>query len=330
MTNDTTTLNGALRELGETIAANLTTQGVPSTYDEGLTTLAGKILDISSGSTVASISLTGSTSILSYADSDTLTLTATLLDSNSSGVSGQTVTFYNGSTSMGTTTTNSNGVATKTYSSTGAGDISFTASCSSISSETYVVEDCLYYDDCLTDKSNNFTINKQSSVTPVLTHDTDHYVVTSSSEPAMSIALPSVTSPIQFEADINAVTRVTNHNIGIMISNMNSRNVPGTGTNQGNAYEVFSYSSSKGFAKITNGTWSSVNRPSGVLSKNTWYHYTISIDGTSVTATITTGNSTVYSYTYTGSFSLTTLYPIIYLTAGSMEVHFKNLKVKPL
>lgn len=49
MVNDTTTLNGALSELGETMAANLTTQGVSSTASEGLTTLAGKILDIQGG-----------------------------------------------------------------------------------------------------------------------------------------------------------------------------------------------------------------------------------------------------------------------------------------
>ena len=49
MVNDTTTLNGALSQLGETMAANLTTQGVSSSANEGLTTLAGKILDIEGG-----------------------------------------------------------------------------------------------------------------------------------------------------------------------------------------------------------------------------------------------------------------------------------------
>ena len=49
MTNDTSTLNGALTELGQTMASNLTTQGVTSSASEGLTTLAGKILDIETG-----------------------------------------------------------------------------------------------------------------------------------------------------------------------------------------------------------------------------------------------------------------------------------------
>lgn len=95
--------------------------------------------------TVDSVTLTGTSQILSYADSDTLTLTATVYDNDSNPMSGQTVTFYKGSTSMGTATTNSNGIATKTYSSTGAGDVSFSAECGSISSETYAVEDCYAY-----------------------------------------------------------------------------------------------------------------------------------------------------------------------------------------
>lgn len=47
MVNDTTTLNGALSELGETMAANITTKGVTASASDGLTTLAGKILQIS-------------------------------------------------------------------------------------------------------------------------------------------------------------------------------------------------------------------------------------------------------------------------------------------
>ena len=48
MVNDTTTLNGSLAELGETLADNLTTKGVTASPNDGLTTLAGKILNISS------------------------------------------------------------------------------------------------------------------------------------------------------------------------------------------------------------------------------------------------------------------------------------------
>lgn len=50
MPNDTTTLNGALSQLGETMATNLTAKGVTANASDGLTTLAGKIANISQSS----------------------------------------------------------------------------------------------------------------------------------------------------------------------------------------------------------------------------------------------------------------------------------------
>lgn len=49
MPNDTTTLNGALQELGETLASNLESMGVSASASDGLTTLANAILDIEQG-----------------------------------------------------------------------------------------------------------------------------------------------------------------------------------------------------------------------------------------------------------------------------------------
>ena len=95
--------------------------------------------------TVDSVSLSADKSILSYADSQSATLSATVLDDNDDPMEGVTVTFYNGSSSMGTADTNSSGVATKTYASTGAGDLSFTASVGTISSETYSIIDAYKY-----------------------------------------------------------------------------------------------------------------------------------------------------------------------------------------
>ena len=144
MTNDTTTLNGALQELGELMADNLTQQGVTSSASEGLTTLANKILDIQGGGgTVASISVTSSAQIIMSGGTSTLTVTA--LDSNNTGVSGVSLDIYKGSTKVDTVTTGSGGAATYTYTGTGAGDTSFYATDGTIQSETYVIEDCLLY-----------------------------------------------------------------------------------------------------------------------------------------------------------------------------------------
>jgi len=49
ITNDTSTLNGALSELGETLASNITAKGVSASASDGLTTLANKVLQISGG-----------------------------------------------------------------------------------------------------------------------------------------------------------------------------------------------------------------------------------------------------------------------------------------
>lgn len=49
MTNDTTTLNGALAELGETMATNISAKGVTASASDGLTTLASKISQIQTG-----------------------------------------------------------------------------------------------------------------------------------------------------------------------------------------------------------------------------------------------------------------------------------------
>ena len=147
--NDTTTLNGALQELGETMADNLTTMGVPSTYDEGLTTLAQKILSIGPTPptpTPASIDLTGTKSILSYADSESCVLTATVLDSSDNPVSGATVELYKAGVLWDTLTTDSSGECSKTYTSAGVGDLTFCAKCNLLT-KTYAIQDCQYWND---------------------------------------------------------------------------------------------------------------------------------------------------------------------------------------
>lgn len=92
--------------------------------------------------TVSSVSLSGDKSVLSAYDSDTLVLSATVKDQNGNGMSGQSVVFKKGSTTLATKQTNSSGVASYTYESAGAGDVSFTASVGSLVSETYSIEDC--------------------------------------------------------------------------------------------------------------------------------------------------------------------------------------------
>ena len=108
----------------------------------------------------ATITVSSDKDVLSYSDEDTCTLTATVLDDNDEAIEGVTVEFWNGSTSMGTATTNSSGIATKTYASAGVGDVTFTASVGSLSSETYAIEDIYKYYDSVpkSDSTVNLTL----------------------------------------------------------------------------------------------------------------------------------------------------------------------------
>ena len=149
-----------------------------STYSTSTSSAVSVV--VSSSATVSSVSLTGTSNILSQYHNDTLTLTATALDSGGNGVTGQTVTFYKGSTSLGTATTNSNGVATKTYSSAGSGDVSFTAECSDITSSAYTVEDCLWFDAAVTGNTHSSDYSNFGSA-PTLTVTTDGMKISTSS-----------------------------------------------------------------------------------------------------------------------------------------------------
>lgn len=91
---------------------------------------------------IGNISLSSDKNILSYYDNDTATLSATVTSPSNEPVSGVTVEFFNGLTSMGTAITDSNGIATKTYDSTGAGDISFVVQVGMVDSSEYDIEDC--------------------------------------------------------------------------------------------------------------------------------------------------------------------------------------------
>lgn len=100
------------------------------------------------------LSLTADKSVLSYADSDSCTLTATY---DGSDVSGKSVVFKIGDTVLATETTDSEGIAEYEYSSQGVGDVTFTVECRSLQ-ETYELEDCIYFHDMTSADSSHWTI----------------------------------------------------------------------------------------------------------------------------------------------------------------------------
>ena len=140
MTNDINTLNGSLSELGETMADNLVSMGVvDASASDGLTTLAGRILDIEPSigglDLDTAVTISSSESSISLGSSIVLTskLTAsyddeTIVDVDLSGVlQNATLLFKNGNTTIGTAVTDVNGVATFTYTPPAIGTLSLKA-----------------------------------------------------------------------------------------------------------------------------------------------------------------------------------------------------------
>lgn len=107
----------------------------------------------------AELTITSDKNILSAYDNDSCTLTATLTE-NGAGVAGETVTFkvYKGNTlveNIGSDTTDSNGEASVSYSSQGAGDLSILVECMNLI-QTCIIEDCYRYDPASSDKTSSY------------------------------------------------------------------------------------------------------------------------------------------------------------------------------
>ena len=145
MTNDTNTLNGALQELGETMADNLQTMGVSDALaSDGLTTLANKILDIQTGGSCYHIEFSEA-SYTAIGGSATLEI---YLQENYAPKSGASVTVTGSDGSVYNGITNSQGIASVTVSNVSTAT-TFTASYSNVSDTcTVTVQTYLFYDAC--------------------------------------------------------------------------------------------------------------------------------------------------------------------------------------
>ena len=150
MTNDTSTLNGALQELGETMASNLQAKGVTASASDGLTTLAGKILTIPAGSCYH-IEFSED-SYTAVGGSATLEI---MLQENYAPKSGATVTVTGSDSSLYTGITDSNGLASVTVTNISA-ETTFTATYSNVSDTCTVTTQNIIFDDS-TEYTQTFT-----------------------------------------------------------------------------------------------------------------------------------------------------------------------------
>ena len=291
MTNDTSTLNGALTELGELMADNLVTMGVTdATASDGLTTLANRILDVPQGSCLT-LDLTSDKSILSYADTESATLTATVTN-NGTPKSGESVQFYIDDVAWGSpVTTNASGVATKTYNSSGVGDITVKAECRLLS-ETYDIEDCLFYTpseyEC-TPSNNYITISDLSDT-----------------------ALPSEFE-LSFDYKTNAEGRCGVFSKNNFTGNPNYAVFVGSGDGRNWYY---------GYRTTSTSVWG------GSGSPNSYNHYDIIRNGN--TFTYKRDGSTINSKSITFFDTYRYVIGIMLWGSTTQVSYAKNIKIKPL
>ena len=170
MTNDTSTLSGALLEMKDQLIYELGQKGVTASYSssDGLLGLIGKISEIQTGG--------GSCYHIefdqaSYSTTGSVTVSVTVLKNYSACV-GETVTFTSSTSTTTTATTDSTGVATATISFSGS--TTLTASIGGVSdTATITVSSYLFYDDCSSSSglSNYSLLTLRGSSSPTLTFD---------------------------------------------------------------------------------------------------------------------------------------------------------------
>ena len=275
------------------------------------------------------VSLTSDKSILSYADSESATLSAQLTDNGSPvSIDGVTVEFFKGSTSLGTADTNSSGVATKTYASAGSGDISVSAEVDDITSNSVSIEDCIRYDGATSDKTSNYSTTNLNS----LTFSTDHYEAyrslgTSPSSTYYSPIYVDDTLPSNFEMSVmyKASTNMNKEQTEFIISSTHPTTYSGA-TELG----IVVSDSRRGLFHRVSGsaTWYT---ESSTLSNNTWYTFYLKVEGTTVTAKILdSSDNTVYTSTQTISAVQNYKKWSIINGGNSRTLHWKELKIKTL
>lgn len=105
---------------------------------------------------IGSFTVSSSKDIISFADNESSTITATVLDNNDNPISNEFILFEVDGEYIDTFT-DENGEASIIYEAKGWGDVEITANCRGVS-ETYTIEDCLRFN-ALTSDDGLFTSN---------------------------------------------------------------------------------------------------------------------------------------------------------------------------
>lgn len=182
--------------------------------------------------------------------------------------------------------------------------------------ETYEVEDCIYYDNALSDNSSNYPKTSNLSIS----HSTDHYILTASANNQM-MELGSDYDNVRYEILMSGTSAFAR---GLYYSD--TQNYYGTNSLY-NIYQTDTYRYRIQMADISNGSWSAIKETSYTMTNNTYYRFIIEKNGTSITLKVETEDGTVIeTQTVTKSLNSTHIGTLMY----NGTAYVKDLKIKAL
>lgn len=328
MVNDVNTLNGALQELGETLAANLEEKGVSASASDGLTTLANKVLDIQTGGSCYHLALSDNT----ITTTGTFTITATL-QQNYEPLPNVVVSFTGGASTV-TATTDANGVATATVTFTTSGTL--TASYQNVSDTcTVTVQSYLFYDDASVDNSSLYTsyaIQGTSGKVNIAHNSSESaYVITNNTTRGRALLQFGDTllqNNIKISADIKLGGTSYKQNGMLAFIDKDSQSTYSlAGWVQGQKYyRLVEFNGTSELQTTSNTTWSN-------LSTSDYNHHELVYQNGVVTYTVTTPSSQTKTVSLTlqkSNYVSGKLGLFVEVFSSVTHCYIKNIKVEPI
>ena len=330
MVNDTSTLNGALAELGETMASNLQAKGVTASASDGLTTLAGKILTIPAGSCYH-IEFSED-SYTAVGGSATLEI---YLQENYAPKSGATVTVTGSDSSLYSSLTNNDGIAQVTVSNI-SGTVSFTCSYQSVTDTcTVTAQSYLFYDACdssagLSNYGSSVLV-RGSNATITMTYDSTEnaYKLSGSGNYHAMIPIPILNDEDEYKITAEFKGQNQRFNvIGFFLDNRSDTTSYGLDY----ALDVYDkYLHSRLYRVSSDSSEQSTTISS--LSGNTWYKLEYIVDGSTLTGTMyDMSNNQLATKTRTMSISNKQMGLFLFCEGGATNSigYVRNIKAESL
>ena len=324
MTNDTSTLSGALLEMKDQLIYELGQKGVTATYSSstGLLGLIAKIGDIQTGGG-------GSCYHIEFEESSYIAVggSATVsvyLQSNYAPLSGATVSITGSDGSSYTCITNNTGIGSCTVSNISA-STTFTASYSNVSDTatvvpmTYLINDDASVDNSSTLFGNSIALRNNGSNTVAWVSGGGYRITNGGSQiESMRVLSPLTGVTGDFCLEYDSYVEQSGGSSGFVIYNSST------------AWEKLTDdadSSKKYWYGYNDGSFHESSFYGNTVTNQKWVHYKYTVQGTSFTMEVTYNNSTVVTRSETIHFnrSSSTQYGLDCEWASGTKTKYKNL-----